>query len=150
LYIQLFNCKERSKYLLLTKAFTDCDLPFFKAFGNACEDKEDAAFHITKISASLKKKQVIELISSLCEEEIEETTSFANLFRSNSLATKTLDMLMKHIAIDYVIDSIQNALAVILKENKDCEIDPDHFQNDSDKNCIEKRYTLLRGNFLLQ
>ncbi len=63
--------------------FETSDISFFKAFARAVEDKEDAAFHITRICQTLKKRQLVTILSELLEDEIEATTSFQTLFRGN-------------------------------------------------------------------
>ena len=71
-------------YTPIHNLLLDSNLTFLKAFARACEIREETAYHIIRYSLSLSQKNVADIISGLCEEEIENTKNPQSLFRSNT------------------------------------------------------------------
>jgi hypothetical protein len=90
------------------------------------------------------------LIWSLLEEEIENTKSIQTLFRGNTLATKLFEMYIRDQASKYLIAALETSINGIVKDDKECEIDPSRFGKREDKEDLEDRHRRLECKFIFQ
>ena len=101
------------------------------------------SFHLTRVCLTIPKRNAIFLIWSLLEEEIENTKSIQSLFRGNTLATKLFEMYIRDQASAYLIAVLETSIGAIVKDGKECEIDPSRFAKRKDKEDLEDRYSRL-------
>lgn len=120
------------------------DRTFIWTFAKACADFEDAAFHFIRISQVITKREQVDLLASICEEELKSASSIGTIFRLNSLATKMMDTYLKQEAAEYLLSTLENPISEILKEDRDCEIDPSKIDN-CDPALLDSRHGLLES-----
>lgn len=80
--------------------------------------------HVSQLLLSIYGDRFFELVICLLKREIMETTESKSLFRSNSMATKSLDVLMKHLGGPYLKVTLEKALRDVVQFYKPYEIDP--------------------------
>ncbi|OUM63679.1 hypothetical protein PIROE2DRAFT_61148 [Piromyces sp. E2] len=95
----------------------------------ACDTKDEAAREIVTILN--EGNLAIPFLSYQCKLEISNTKSHETLFRGTSFCTKGVDYYMKLICKNYLEETIGPTIKKIVKQHKDCEIDPSKLLNDS-------------------
>ncbi|KAJ3045405.1 hypothetical protein HDV00_010275 [Rhizophlyctis rosea] len=108
-----------------------------RVFSRVCEDQEDAALHILQIAECAPGDAASDFVTDLCVKEILDSKEPATLFRANSMATKTLDVYMKLIGMDYLREVLQSHIRDIMRWNKDCEIDPMKMEGETNQRVVE-------------
>ncbi|KAJ3294415.1 Ras GTPase-activating protein 1 [Borealophlyctis nickersoniae] len=116
-----------------------------RVFARVCDDKEGAAFDILQICRCAPGEAASQFVSALCEKEIAECKDPATLFRGNSMATKSLDVYMKLIGLDFLREVLQSFVKDVIKSNKDCEIDPMKLEAGDDAGVRDSHIAMLEG-----
>jgi hypothetical protein len=122
------------------------DRTFIWIFAKACADFEDAAFHLIRISQVITKSEQVDLLSSVCEDEMKSVASLGTMFRLNSLATKMMDTYLKQEAAAYLLSTLESPICEIIKEDRECEIDPSKIAT-CDAALLEIRHDLLASKY---
>ncbi len=117
---------------------------FMSVFAKSCSDIDDSTFHLIRISQALTKREQVDLLSGICEDEMKTAGNLSTLFRLSSFATKMMDTYLKQEALIYLTSTLERPITDIIKEDKDCEIDPTKFTN-SDLDIPGSRYLLLES-----
>ena len=100
------------------------------ALGKLSNDREEAAALLIRIFH--KYNMSIEFIKTIIEQEVGAAKDAQTLFRSNSMASKALDMYMKFVAGDYLRSTLEGVLKVIVLNKKSCEMDPTRLKDVED------------------
>lgn len=90
--------------------------------GKVVQEREDAAR--TLIKAFEVQGHTVQFLKSIATQEINMCNDPNTLFRANSLASKAIDVYMKHIALPYLKSVLGPIVKTIVSSNKSCEVDP--------------------------
>lgn len=72
----------------------------------------------------LAHRRVLHRVISLCEKEVGRTDNIATLFRGNTLLTKTIEIYMRLVGMDFLENSVGQVLRKLCEERVSIEIDP--------------------------
>ncbi|KAL6041676.1 Ras GTPase-activating protein 4 [Balamuthia mandrillaris] len=102
------------------------------------QNMEHAVLANHLVSIFWAEGKLASLANVLCDLEIDSTPSAGVIFRGNSLATKTVDCLMKLIGLPYLHSVLKDLIVQIATEKRSCEIDPSRMDKDDnpEKNMI--------------
>ncbi|ORX59991.1 Rho GTPase activation protein, partial [Piromyces finnis] len=116
-------------YHTLQDLIVDEKMNIVNLISKSCDTKDEAAREI--VSILNEGNLVIPFLSYQCKMEISNTKTHETLFRGSSFCTKGVDYYMKIICKDYLEETIGAIIKRIVKQHKDCEIDPSKLLNES-------------------
>lgn len=87
-------------------------------FGKISNGREDAARCMLRIM----QNEYHNFVKSIVRQEIMNSDDSKTLFRGNSMASKGLDLYMKHIGTDYLKASIEEVLKIAVLSKKPVEV----------------------------
>jgi hypothetical protein len=88
--------------------------------GKVSNSREEAA----KCLIRIENENYLTFVKSVVWQEIQASDSVATLFRANSMATKALDVYMKHVGGDYLRNTLEDVLKCVILFKKPFELDP--------------------------
>ncbi|KAI8906859.1 Rho GTPase activation protein [Gorgonomyces haynaldii] len=94
--------------------------------GRISQDREQAAVLLIQILH--RKGSSSKFIESMIQQEVVSAANTQTLFRANSMASKAVDIYMKLFAGDYLCNTLEGVLKVILLNKESCELDPTRLQ----------------------
>eukprot|EP01117_Protostelium_nocturnum_P006026 TRINITY_DN2167_c0_g1_i3.p1 TRINITY_DN2167_c0_g1~~TRINITY_DN2167_c0_g1_i3.p1 ORF type:complete len:382 (-),score=121.12 TRINITY_DN2167_c0_g1_i3:319-1464(-) len=109
------------------------------ALGEVSLEKESVANTLVHLFSS-KGKQ-IELLNGLSKQEVVTTPSVGVLFRGNSIATKSIDVFMKLIGMEFLQGVLKNKIREICSQKRSYEVDPN--KADKSTNITENQKALV-------
>ncbi|KAJ3032292.1 hypothetical protein HDV00_007715 [Rhizophlyctis rosea] len=96
--------------------------------GRVSGEREDAARSLVKIFDS--RSTLKQFLKRMVAIEIASAEDSKTLFRANSMATKSLDVFMKHVGGGYLISVLQSIIKAIVTTNRPTELDPQKLPKD--------------------
>ncbi|TPX34427.1 hypothetical protein SeMB42_g07325 [Synchytrium endobioticum] len=90
-------------------------------FGEISTEREDAAYSLVKITESEGK--VVDFICAVISNEVRASADHNNLFRANSMASKAVDVYMKHTALPFLDATIGDLIRQVVRNRVNCEVD---------------------------
>ncbi|RKO93011.1 hypothetical protein BDK51DRAFT_28758 [Blyttiomyces helicus] len=89
-------------------------------FGKVSKDREEAAMCFIKLTEAQAKTQPF--LFALITAEIEETSDPNTLFRANSMASKALEVYMKHLGSKYLVKTLGDIIKQIVSKKVHVEV----------------------------
>ncbi|KAJ2996628.1 hypothetical protein HDV02_006326 [Globomyces sp. JEL0801] len=96
------------------------DFQLLIILGRVSQSREDAARSLIKVF----NDKYVNFVKSCVRQEILQSDDSKTLFRANSMASKCLDVYMKHVASDYLRATLEDVLKLIILSKKPFEMDP--------------------------
>jgi len=121
-------------YSKLKDLIIDEKLDIVNLISKSCDSKDEAAREIVAILN--EGNLAIPFLSQQCKIEISKTKVPETLFRGATFCTKGVDYFMKLICKDYLEKTIGSILKRIIRQHKDCEIDPTKLINENGEYII--------------
>ncbi|KAI8925275.1 hypothetical protein BC831DRAFT_461732 [Entophlyctis helioformis] len=90
--------------------------------GKVSQDREDAARCMIRLFES--NGTVVRFLKACIAQEISQASDAKTLFRANSMASKAVDVFMKHVGLNYLKAALEAPLREIVQSNKSAELDP--------------------------
>ncbi|KAL6597148.1 Rho GTPase activation protein [Neocallimastix californiae] len=115
-------------YCKLKDLIVDEKLNIVNLISKSCDSKDEAARDIVAILN--EGDLAIPFLSQQCKLEISKTKVPETLFRGTTFCTKGVDFFMKLICKDYLDETIGPTIKKIIKQHRDCEIDPTKLINE--------------------
>ncbi|KAI9141615.1 hypothetical protein BKA69DRAFT_384241 [Paraphysoderma sedebokerense] len=103
-------------------------------------EREEIATSFVRIYGHMS--EVEEVIMGLLSREVNATTDVSTIFRANSMASKTLDVYMKHVGSSYLRFVLSDTIRHLVTKKLTCEVDPLKIEKGEDvkknwKNLLE-------------
>ncbi|KAI9203776.1 uncharacterized protein BJ171DRAFT_132827 [Polychytrium aggregatum] len=121
------------------------DYALLMLIGKVSPEREDAAKCLVRIFET--NGNIGHFLRMLLRNEIRNTPSAKTLFRGNSMASKALDVYMKHVGLNYLQSVLKGVLQNIIEKNQPCEIDPVKLEKADSKVLRENIRNLTQYNF---
>ena len=90
--------------------------------GKVSQEREEAARTLVRITDN--RQQVVQFLKDVLSNEVNAASDSMTLFRANSMASKAVDVYMKHIGLPYLKSVLSPVIESIVSANKSCEVDP--------------------------
>lgn len=99
------------------------DYLLLNMLGRVSHHREDAA----KCMINILNEKFGDFVESCVRQEILLSQDARTLFRANSMASKALDVYMKHVGTEYLKSTLEDVIKLILMSKKPFEMDPTRF-----------------------
>ncbi|KAJ3035318.1 Ras GTPase-activating protein 2, partial [Rhizophlyctis rosea] len=96
--------------------------------GRVSGEREDAARSLVRIFDS--RSTLKQFLKKMIAIEVANAEDSKTLFRANSMATKALDVFMKHVGGGYLVSVLQSIIKAIVTTNRPTELDPTKLPKD--------------------
>ncbi|KAI9007285.1 hypothetical protein BC832DRAFT_554878 [Gaertneriomyces semiglobifer] len=111
-------------------------------FGKVSKDREEAAWPYIKLMEA--EGRTLEFLCAILTAEIDDTADPNDLFRANSMASKTLDVYMRYLGGPYLKSALGDIIKTIVVKKVACELDPTRVEKADE--LERNRRTLLDWN----
>ena len=126
----ILSIKEYIKSEIIDILIKDEEYTIVRLIGKTSNERERIANLFIKIYHYYDK--AIELVNYLTTKEITETNNCDIIFRGNSIATKTLDVYMKFVGMNYLKNTLQKHIRQLFASKDVCEINPSKLEKGED------------------
>jgi SepF-like predicted cell division protein (DUF552 family) len=119
----------------------------FQALGKVdISQAEEAAYLLMKVFGISDYE---DFVISIIRKEIRATSSSATLFRSNSMASKALEVLLRAEAFDYLQSTLEDVLRYLIGGSKSKKVEIDVSRLTSDADLSENVANLMQMNIII-
>ncbi|KAJ3207429.1 GTPase-activating protein S23 [Entophlyctis luteolus] len=126
---QLDHVLPLENYKTFLTLLTSSDFKAFKLLGTLTSSSKRAKFAKTTALLLISKNLEADGLTSLIDADIASTSDPNIIFRSNSLATKAMDVMMSTIGWNYLQSTIGQQVKNIYESRYSCEVDPTKIEN---------------------
>ena len=125
-------------------------------FSRVCEKIDEASNYIYQISATISKRNIVDVIGELCLSEMKFMEFHMHVFQDTrqdllililSLAIKTLDLFLVDQAKDFLNLVLGKSINHIIKQDLDCELDPYKIDKKKEAPHISEKIRSIEGVF---
>lgn len=116
---------ESETYKDMVSVLKENDFQLLNVLGKFSQYREEVARCMIRIMDDTAS----EFVRSCIRQEIMASDDPKTLFRANSMASKSLDVYMKHVGTDYLRQTLENVLKLVVISKKPFEMDPTRLES---------------------
>lgn len=116
-----------TKYEKMLDVISEDSYSLCTLFGFVIQEREDLARSIIRILD--QRGKAVDFIKNLLNNEVQTSANVATLFRANSMASKAIDVYMKHVGMSYLKAVLGEIIEKISSQKLSTEVDPTRLKN---------------------